>query len=76
MNFIQEFALLIAVGLPVATIVGYNLVLAALGESGTLLLPSLRPYPALELSAPDALAPAMPAKGDEAANQEFHREAA
>lgn len=77
MNFIQEFALLIAVAVPVATIVGYNVVLAALGESGTLLLPSLRPYPTLDRPAPEAVSPAIPGRtGADVANEEFHREAA
>lgn len=77
MNFIQEYALLVAVAVPVATIVGYNLVLAALGESGTLLLPSLRPFPTSALPPPETVAPAIRAEADVgAANEVLHREAA
>ena len=39
--FANEFSLLVAVALPVAVIVGINALLAATGEKGTLLWPSL-----------------------------------
>ena len=45
MDFLQEYSLLIAVTLPVAVVAVTNLLLALTGESGTLLLPSLRGYP-------------------------------
>ena len=49
MEFLNEYSLLIVVAAPVAIIAGINLVLAMTGESGTLLLPSLRGYPAIEI---------------------------
>ena len=47
MEFINEFGLLIAVATPVGLIALINVLLAIGGERGTLLLPSLRPYPAV-----------------------------
>lgn len=41
MDLFNEYALLVAVALPVATLVLLNGLLAASGESGTLLLPAL-----------------------------------
>jgi len=53
MEFINEFGLLIAVATPVGVIALINVLLAMGGERGTLLLPSLRSYPAvLEPQAP------------------------
>ena len=62
MEFLHEYSLLIAVALPVAVVVVINLLLALTGESGTLLLPSLRGYPpGVDLSRmeanPEAIAP-------------------
>ena len=61
MDFLHEYALLVAVALPVAVVGVINLVLAVTGESGTLLLPSLRDYPSIEMpqveTAPEALVP-------------------
>ena len=47
MFFPHEIALLVAVGLPIAVVVGVNLILAVTGETGTLLLPTLRPWPSV-----------------------------
>jgi hypothetical protein len=44
---INEFALLFAVSLPVATIVCMQVLLAATGERGTGLIPGLSSYPAI-----------------------------
>lgn len=49
MELLNEYSLLIVVALPVAIVTVINLVLAMTGESGTLLLPSLRGYPAIEI---------------------------
>ena len=45
MEFLHEYSLLVAVALPVAVVVIINILLALTGESGTLLLPSIRGYP-------------------------------
>ena len=50
MNFsfpqsVHEYALVAAVGLPVLAIVAIELALRATGEKGSLLLPTLAPYP-------------------------------
>jgi hypothetical protein len=44
---INEFALLFAVSLPVATIVGMQVLLFATGERGTNLIPGLSSYPTI-----------------------------
>jgi hypothetical protein len=49
MNFVQEYALLIAVALPVVAIVGLNVFLAMTGESTTLLLPGRMSFPSIPL---------------------------
>jgi len=86
MEVFNEYSLLIAVAMPVVVIVGINLILALTGETGTLLLPSLRGYPAIDLThveatpevATPAAAPAPPALVDDPANHREHdyREAA
>ena len=75
MNFFQEFALLFAVAVPVLTVAGHNLVLAFLGEEGTLLLPSLAPYPAIITVSCEAPAATGEVSG-EPANEPMHRAAA
>jgi len=45
MNFIHEYALLLAIAIPVAAIVGLNLLLVFGGERGTLLFPSAGALP-------------------------------
>lgn len=49
MNFINEYALLVAVAVPVATIVGIQVFLFIGGERGTLLMPGFGGYPSIEL---------------------------
>ena len=77
MELLNEYSLLIVVAAPVAIIAGINLVLAMTGESGTLLLPSLRGYPAIETprveATPDAVAPEA---GEAAETPDEYREAA
>ena len=48
MNFVNEYALLVAVALPVVAIVGIQVYLFACGERGTLLVPGLNTYPSIE----------------------------
>ena len=50
--FLHEYALLIAVGLPVAVVVGIQVYLFVCGERGTLLFPSLRPYESIDITEP------------------------
>lgn len=61
MELLNEYSLLVVVALPVAITAGINVALALSGESGTLLLPSLRPYPKIEIprieAAPEAASP-------------------
>ncbi|HEY2628328.1 MAG TPA: hypothetical protein VGI57_04340 [Usitatibacter sp.] len=54
MEFIHEYALLVAVATPVLVIVGLQVYLFVAGERGTLLLPSLKPFPAIAIEAPRA----------------------
>lgn len=54
MSFIQEYALLIAVTLPVVTILAMNLFVAIAGERTTLLLPGLTSFPRIPLEATDS----------------------
>jgi hypothetical protein len=51
MSFFQEYALLFAVGLPVMTIVGMQVLLFVGGERGTGLLPGLGAYPSIATGA-------------------------
>ena len=48
MNFVNEYALLFAVALPVVAIVGIQVYLFVSGERGTLLIPGLNSYPSVE----------------------------
>ena len=57
MEFINEYGLLVAVATPVAVIGLINVVLALAGESGTLLLPSLKGYPPVLEQAATVVAP-------------------
>ena len=45
MEFINEYGLLVAIATPVAVVGIINVLLAFGGETGTLLLPSLKAYP-------------------------------
>ena len=56
MNFFNEYALLVAVSLPVVVIVGLQLVLFLAGERGTGILPGVSRYPSIDVS--KALEPA------------------
>lgn len=60
MEFVNEYALLIAVVLPVGVVAGLNVALALSGESGTLLLPMLKPLPPVETGGADATPTASP----------------
>lgn len=79
MEFIHEYSLLFVVALPVAIVAGINLVLGLTGESGTLLLPSLRGYPAIEVprveATPEAAAVDPVAAGDPAGHDEYRKAA-
>ena len=85
MNFINEYALLFAVALPVVSIVGIQVFLFVTGERGTLLVPGLNRYPSIEFQSKSAavvMKPApMPAASSaavatESSNDELVREAA
>ena len=75
MNFIQDYALLVAIALPVLIIVGINLFLVMGGERGTLLVPS---FGAFEKGwEPTAEEPGVAVREEtQAANDEFARKAA
>lgn len=83
MNFINEYALLFAVALPVIVIVAIQVALFVAGERATLLLPGLGAYPSIELSMeslvaqPTGLPPQYcAAVGRESSNDEAELEAA
>ena len=78
MNFINEYALLVAVAVPVLAIAGLNVFLALTGETETLLLPFARPYPAVESAVSVDETPAASATSAtiEPANEEHVRKAA
>ena len=79
MELFNEYSLLIAIATPVVVVVAINLVLALTGESGTLLLPSLRGYPAIEVprieASPEATAPAMEDEVGAEERREYRRAA-
>ena len=50
MNFVNEYALLFAVALPVVVILAIQAYLFVAGERGTLLVPGFNRYPEIELS--------------------------
>ena len=52
MGFFEEYALLIAVALPVGVIAFINLLLYLGGERGTLLLPGVRDFPRVAIEPP------------------------
>jgi hypothetical protein len=76
MNFFHEFALLIAIAVPVAAIVGMHAFLLLGGERGTLLWPSARPletgFAAVSGFEPERAVATIPA----CANDEHDRRAA
>ncbi len=53
MSFFEHYALLIAIAIPVVALVGLNAFLYFGGERGTLMFPSLAPYPTAD-HLPDA----------------------
>ena len=83
MNFFNEYALLVAVALPVVAIVGLQVFLFVAGERGTGLLPGLNRYPSIEIrnaleAAPQQVVSAAPAPtyAVESSNDEEERLAA
>ena len=81
MNFVNEYALLFAVAIPVVAVIGINMFLAMKGEKGTLLLPALRPFPSIAIEktvevAPAAAATTVTATAKAPANEERMLEAA
>ena len=77
MNAYNDFALLVAIAIPVLVVVALNVYLFLAGEHDTLLLPGVRSWPSVEAPVSDA-APVttgyVPATA--AANETFEREAA
>jgi len=53
-NFINEYALLFAVAMPVVAIVGIQVFLFVSGERGTLLIPGLNRYPSIDFQSKSA----------------------
>ena len=81
MNFVNDYALLFAAALPVAVVVGIQVMLVLAGERCTLLVPGLASYPSIELAKKTGDVVAMPAASQRAAmaessNDEMEREAA
>ena len=75
MNFVNEYALLFAVAIPVVMVVGAQVALFLNGERGTLLLPRLNRYPTFERTIRLGHAPRNVATV-QAANDDFERIAA
>ena len=76
MNFFQEYSLLIAFAVPCLAILGINVFLMLSGEEGTLLLPTLRPFPTVPAIAAETPSTGIVMIDAVAANDEFEREAA
>ena len=82
MNFVNEYALLFAVALPVVAIVGIQVYLFVSGERGTLLIPGLNSYPSVEYGKAATATQVAPATFSKAAtvaepsNDEMERQAA
>ncbi len=57
MEFFREYALLVAVATPVLVIAALQAYLFVAGERGTLLLPSLMPFPSVAIEAEPHVAP-------------------
>jgi hypothetical protein len=81
MNFVNEYALLVAVALPVVAIVGIQVYLFACGERGTLLVPGLNRYPSIEYGKQAAATQVAPVTFSDTAiaepsNDEMERQAA
>jgi len=83
MNFVNEYALLVAVALPVVAIVGIQVYLFVCGERDTLLVPGLNRYPSIayDKNAGQVAMQVVPATFSESAtaepsNEEMERQAA
>ena len=81
MNFVNEYALLFAVALPVVAIVGIQVYLFVCGERGTLLVPGLTSYPSIEYGKSASATQVAPvtfigATVAESSNDEMERQAA
>ena len=79
MNFMNEYGLLVAVALPVVTLVALQVFLLATGEKGTGLLPILAGYPSIEYGKPQPVMPQQTSKAVtsvEPSNDETERLAA
>lgn len=81
MNFVNEYALLIAVALPVLAIVGVQVFLFVAGERDTLLIPRLTRYPSIDYGRTRApVANVTPSSSGaasvESSNDEIERQAA
>lgn len=81
MNFVNEYALLFAVALPVVAIVGIQVYLFVSGERGTLLVPGLNRYPSIEYGKSAKATQVVPAAFTKApvaepSNDEMERQAA
>jgi len=62
MTLFQEYALLVAVSLPVIVIVAIQVFLFISGERGTLLLPNLRPFASIVVAEEDRDENAVPTR--------------
>jgi len=82
MNFVNEYALLFAVALPVVAIVAIQVYLFVSGERGTLLIPGLNSYPSVEYGKATTATQVAPATSSKSAtrvepsNDEMERQAA
>lgn len=78
MSFMNEYALLVAVALPVVAIVGIQVFLFIGGERATLLLPGFNRYPSIDIGAKVDMKPMAVATAalGEATNDVMEREAA
>ena len=80
MNLIHEYALLVAVALPVVVILAIQVFLFMSGERGTLLIPGFSGFPKAELSASGETVDTTPASAgkvaETAANDHSVKEAA
>ena len=81
MNFVNEYALLFAVALPVVVIVGIQVYLFLNGERDTLLVPGVSRYPSIAYGKPATATQVAPvtfssATVAEPSNDEMERQAA
>jgi hypothetical protein len=74
--FIQEYAQLVAIAVPVLTLAAMNFALALGGERGTLLLPSTGPLEVARRAANRVPAAQVPDKAEAPANDPDFRRAA